>query len=63
MTVLPSIQGRPAGDPRSRARGKASRAPLALFPGLVLNDIDGLPTAEAECVLRGGGVLPLGQIR
>ena len=35
-----------------RAR-KGSRAPLALLPGLMLNDETGKPTAEAEAVLRG----------
>jgi tRNA1(Val) A37 N6-methylase TrmN6 len=38
---------------------KASRAPLALLPGLVLNDAGGYPTPQAEAVLRGGATLPL----
>jgi tRNA1(Val) A37 N6-methylase TrmN6 len=38
---------------------RASRAPLVLLPGLLLNDARGHPTPEAEAVLRGGGVLPL----
>jgi tRNA1(Val) A37 N6-methylase TrmN6 len=38
---------------------KASRAPLALLPGLVLAAEDGNPTAEAEAVLRGAASLPL----
>jgi len=38
---------------------KASRAPLQLLPGLVLNDHSGRPTAEAEQVLRAGQALPL----
>lgn len=38
---------------------KASRAPLALLPGLVLADDEGRPTAEAEAVLRDGASLPL----
>jgi len=38
---------------------KASRAPLALLPGLVLTDAAGEPSAEAEAALREGGVLPL----
>jgi tRNA1(Val) A37 N6-methylase TrmN6 len=38
---------------------KASRAPLALLPGLVLNDIGGHPTPEAEAVLRAGASLSL----
>jgi tRNA1(Val) A37 N6-methylase TrmN6 len=37
---------------------KASRAPLALLPGLVLADADGRPTAQAEAVLRHGAALP-----
>jgi tRNA1(Val) A37 N6-methylase TrmN6 len=41
---------------------KASRAPLTLQPALVLNDVQGRPTAEAEAVLRDGAVLPLGEI-
>ena len=55
-----------AGQPAIRVlvrAAKASRVPLALLPGLVLNDSAGVPTAQAESVLRGGGVLPLGQIR
>ena len=36
---------------------KASKAPLALLPGLVLNDAAGRPTQAAEVVLRGGGAL------
>jgi tRNA1(Val) A37 N6-methylase TrmN6 len=40
---------------------KASRAPLALLPGLVLNDAGGHPTPEAEAVLRAGASLPLAQ--
>jgi tRNA1(Val) A37 N6-methylase TrmN6 len=33
---------------------KGSGAPLALLPGLALNDLDGKPTMEAEEILRGG---------
>jgi tRNA1(Val) A37 N6-methylase TrmN6 len=40
---------------------KASRAPLALWPGLMLADEAGHPTAEAEAILRQGATLPLGQ--
>jgi tRNA1(Val) A37 N6-methylase TrmN6 len=36
---------------------KGSRAPLAVLPGLTLNDTDGRPSAEAEAVLRGGKTL------
>jgi tRNA1(Val) A37 N6-methylase TrmN6 len=38
---------------------KGSRAPLALLPGLTLNDEAGRPTAEAEAVLRGAEALRL----
>jgi tRNA1(Val) A37 N6-methylase TrmN6 len=38
---------------------KASRAPLALLPGLLLADAEGKPRMEAEAVLRGGASLPL----
>jgi tRNA1(Val) A37 N6-methylase TrmN6 len=36
---------------------KGSRAPLALLPGLALNDVTGKPSAEAEAILRGGAAL------
>jgi tRNA1(Val) A37 N6-methylase TrmN6 len=63
VTVFPihSKVGEPAIRVLVRAT-KASRVPLALLPGLVLNDSTGVPTAQAESVLRGGAVLPLGQI-
>jgi tRNA1(Val) A37 N6-methylase TrmN6 len=38
---------------------KGSRAPLALLPGLTLNDEDGKPTVEAEAILRGAQPLPM----
>jgi hypothetical protein len=41
---------------------KASRAPLALLPGFVLNDRSGRPTAQAESVLRDGAALLLSEI-
>jgi tRNA1(Val) A37 N6-methylase TrmN6 len=41
---------------------KASGAPLELLPGLVLADVKGNPTAEAEAVLRLGSGLPLAEI-
>jgi tRNA1(Val) A37 N6-methylase TrmN6 len=33
---------------------KGSGAPLAVLPGLTLNDVDGKPSAEAEEILRNG---------
>lgn len=41
---------------------KGSRAPLSLFPGLVLNGPDGRPTAEAEAILRGGAMTALADL-
>jgi tRNA1(Val) A37 N6-methylase TrmN6 len=40
---------------------KASRAPMSLYPGLVLNDPSGRPIPEAEAVLRAGAALALAQ--
>ena len=60
VAVLP-VYGRP-GQPAIRVLVRASkgrRTPLALLPGLLLNDDDGRPTAEAEAVLRGGEPLRL----
>ena len=42
---------------------KASRAPLAILPGLVLNDRAGRPTPEAEAVLRAGNRLACADAR
>ena len=61
MLPIHSKAGEPAIRILVRAT-KASRAPLALLPGLVLNDCSGRPTAQAESVLRAGAVLPLGQV-
>ncbi len=60
LTVLP-VHPRP-GAPAIRVlirAGKAERAPLALLPGLELNDAGGRPSAAAEEVLREGALLPL----
>jgi tRNA1(Val) A37 N6-methylase TrmN6 len=62
-TVLP-VHSRP-GEAAIRVlvrAARASRAPLTLLPGLVLNDRAGRPTAQAESVLRGGAVLPLSEL-
>jgi tRNA1(Val) A37 N6-methylase TrmN6 len=62
-TVLPVHPGEREAAIRVLVRAtKASRAPLVLLPGLVLNDASGRPTAQAEAVLRGDAVLPLGEI-
>jgi tRNA1(Val) A37 N6-methylase TrmN6 len=42
---------------------KETRAPLALLPGLVLNDGHGQPTPAAEAVLREGALLALAEIQ
>ena len=62
VAILP-VHGR-IGEPAIRIlvrAEKGSRAPLALLPGLCLNDEDGRPTAEAEAILRGGAALPLSE--
>jgi len=63
VTVLP-IHSKPGeGAIRVLVRAvKASRAPLVLLPGLVLNDPSGRITAEADAILRGDEVLPLVKI-
>ena len=62
-TVLPVHPGEQAAAIRVLVRAtKASRAPLVLLPGFVLNDASGRPTAQAEAVLRGDAVLALGEI-
>lgn len=63
VTVLPvySKPDQPAVRILVRAT-KASRAPLVLLPGLVLNDVGGRPTPQAEAVLRAGATLPLALI-
>jgi tRNA1(Val) A37 N6-methylase TrmN6 len=63
VAILP-VHGR-AGQPAIRVivrASKASRAPLALLPALVLNGADGRPTAEAERVLRHAEALPLAEL-
>jgi tRNA1(Val) A37 N6-methylase TrmN6 len=41
---------------------KQSRAPLTIYPGLILNDADGRPAAVADAVLRGKMILPLADL-
>ncbi|HEX2256920.1 MAG TPA: methyltransferase [Afifellaceae bacterium] len=50
------------GEPATRivvGAIRASRAPLALLPGLVLHDADGSWTEEARAILDGSRALPL----
>ncbi len=62
-TVLPIHPGEEQAAVRVLVRAtKASRAPLVLLPGFVLNDRAGRPTAQAESVLRAGAGLPLSEI-
>jgi tRNA1(Val) A37 N6-methylase TrmN6 len=61
VTVLPVYPKPDVPANRVLVRAtKASRAPLALLPGLVLADRSGRPTPEADAVLRDGAPLPLG---
>ena len=41
---------------------KQSRAPLRIYPGLILSAADGRPSEEASAVLRGRSVLPLAEL-
>ncbi len=41
---------------------KESRAPLAVYPGLVLSDENGRPAPMADAVLRGKALLPLAEL-
>jgi tRNA1(Val) A37 N6-methylase TrmN6 len=61
-TVLPVYPGERQNAVRVLVRAtKASRGPLVLLPGFILNGASGRPTAEAEAVLRGDAVLPLSE--
>jgi tRNA1(Val) A37 N6-methylase TrmN6 len=62
VAVLPVFPRPDAAAIRILVRAtKASRAPLTLLPGLVLNDHAGRPTAQAEAILRLGEALALAQ--
>jgi tRNA1(Val) A37 N6-methylase TrmN6 len=41
---------------------KQSRAPLTIYPGLILNDADGSPAPLADAVLRGKMALPFADL-
>jgi tRNA1(Val) A37 N6-methylase TrmN6 len=60
ITLMP-IRPKPGTDAIRVIIGavKASRAPSAIVPDLVLAEADGRPTAAAEAVLRDGAPLPL----
>jgi len=63
VAVLPVHPGEEKAAIRVLVRAtKASRAPLALLPGFVLNERSGRSTAQAESVLRDGAALPLSEI-
>ncbi len=58
--ALRPVHGRPDG-PAIRVLLRAvrdSRAPLAILPGLILNDANGQPTEAAQAILRQGRDLP-----
>jgi tRNA1(Val) A37 N6-methylase TrmN6 len=58
VAVLPVFPRPNAAAIRVLVRAvKGSRAPLALLPGLTLNDANGKPSAEADAILRGGAAL------
>jgi tRNA1(Val) A37 N6-methylase TrmN6 len=60
VTILPVHPRADAPAVRILVRAvRGSRAPVALYPGLVLNEANGAPTAAAEAVLRHAGLLPL----
>ena len=60
VAVLPVLPRPDAPAIRVLVRAtKSGAGPEAVCPGLVLNDAQGKPTAAAEAVLRGGGVLTL----
>jgi len=60
--VLPVYPGERQSAVRVLVRAtKASRGPLVLLPGFILNGASGRPTTEAEAVLRGDAVLPLSE--
>ncbi len=63
ITVLPVYPKPDEAAIRVLVRAaKASRAPLELLPGLVLNDKAGRVTSAADAILRDGQALPLVQI-
>jgi tRNA1(Val) A37 N6-methylase TrmN6 len=55
LAILPVYPRPDAAAIRILVRAtKQAGAPLALLPGLTLNDADGTPSTEAEAILRGG---------
>jgi tRNA1(Val) A37 N6-methylase TrmN6 len=63
VAVMP-VHPRP-GAPAIRVLVRAckqSRAPLTIYPGLMLNDERGFPASLADAVLRGRSVLPLADL-
>lgn len=63
MAVLP-VHPKP-GAPAIRIlvrAAKQSRAPLTIFPGLILSEADGTPAALTDAVLRGRSALPLADL-
>ena len=61
IALMPVHPGPGASAIRILVRAtRASRAPLAVLPALVLNDSAGHPSAAAEAVLRAGEPLVLG---
>jgi len=62
LTVLPIYPRPNAAAIRVLVRAAKASTPLELLPGLMLNDAEGRPSAEAEEILRNGVVLPLAKL-
>jgi len=63
LAVLPVYPKPQAPAIRILVRAQlGSRAPLALFPGLVLADADGVPSPAAEAILRDGQALAIARL-
>jgi tRNA1(Val) A37 N6-methylase TrmN6 len=60
LAVLPRPGAAPIRVLLRAVNGAAAR--LAEHGALALNDVSGRPSAAAEAILRGGGVLPLAAI-
>ncbi len=60
LAILPIHSGPEASAIRILIRAvKGGRAPMVLYPGLMLSDAGGAPNAEVQAILAGEGILPL----
>lgn len=62
--AIQPVHGTPSGPAiRILVRAtKGARAPLRIYPGLMLNDSAGVPTLQANALLSGEAVLPLASL-